>query len=197
MRSWPQNSSVCIAPGNHGNRRADGAMSRAYRQRFAAIERIDFFGSAGRDRVVALLAEIEAASSAVDKKNRRRRRMTAVPGLRGRLWVTRPRPGVDRMASAWLIRRFIDAAARFGFLTDVDAAPANAVPFDMFGAGFGHQGDRCTFEALQARFDIRDAAVTRLATIVHDLDLKDGKFGAPKRRPSAHHRRPSAVLRRR
>jgi len=151
-----------------------------YRQRFAAVERIDFFGSAGRDRVVALLAEIEAASSAGDKKSKTQRAHDgSTQDYAGRLWVTRPRPGVDRMASAWLIRRFIDAAARFGFLTDVDAAPANAVPFDMFGAGFGHQGDRCTFETLQARFAIRDAAVTRLATIVHDLDLKDGKFGAP------------------
>ncbi len=83
------------------------------------------------------------------------------------------------MASAWLIRRFIDATARFGFLTDVKAAPADAVPFDMFGAGFGHHGDRCTFETLQERFDVREPAVTRLAEIVHDLDLKDGKFGAP------------------
>ena len=96
----------------------------------------------------------------------------------GRLWVTRPRPGVDRMASAWLIRRFIDAKARFGFITDVKSA-GDALPFDMFGAGFGHEGDHCTFETLAARFDIRDPAVTRIAAIVHDLDLKDGKFGAP------------------
>jgi predicted nucleotidyltransferase len=96
----------------------------------------------------------------------------------GRLWVTRPRPGVDRMASAWLIRRFIDAKARFGFITDVKTA-GDALPFDMFGAGFGHEGDRCTFETLAARFGIRDAAVARIAEIVHDLDLKDGKFGAP------------------
>jgi hypothetical protein len=91
--------------------------------------------------------------------------------------VTRPRPGVDRMASAWLIRRFIDANARFGFITDAKAA-GGALPFDMFGAGFGHEGDRCTFEALAVRFGIRDAAVARIAEIVHDLDLKDGKFGA-------------------
>jgi hypothetical protein len=150
-----------------------------YRQRFAAIERVDFFGSAGRDRVVALLAELEAASGAGDPKSKTQRANDgSTQDYAGRLWVTRPRPGVDRMASAWLIRRFIDAAARFGFLADVKAAPANAVPFDMFGAGFGHQGDRCTFETLQARFDIRDPAVTRLAEIVHDLDLKDGKFEA-------------------
>ena len=151
-----------------------------YRQRFAAIERIDFFGSAGRDRVVSLLAELESASS--DTGRKRKAQKSDEGGSQdytGRLWVTRPRPGVDRMASAWLIRRFIDAAARFGFLSDVKASPADAIPFDMFGAGFGHEGNRCTFETLQRRFDIKDPAVTRLAEIVHDLDLKDGKFGAP------------------
>ena len=152
-----------------------------YRQRFAAIERIDFFGSAGRDRVVSLLAELEAATSGTsDRKSQTRKANDgATREYAGRLWVTRPRPGVDRMASAWLIRRFIDASARFGFITDASNAPAEAVPFDMFGAGFGHQGDRCTFETLREQFDIQEPAVTRLAEIVHDLDLKDGKFGAP------------------
>ena len=82
------------------------------------------------------------------------------------------------MASAWLIRKFIDANARFGFIADAKQA-GDALPFDMFGAGFGHEGDRCTFETLAARFAIEDAAVERIAEIVHDLDLKDGKFGAP------------------
>lgn len=150
-----------------------------YRERFAAIERVDFFGSAGRDRVVTLLNDLEAAApSAARGKRRPPAGGPADAGLYdGRVWVTRPRPGVDRMASAWLIRRFIDAKARFGFITDVKSA-GDALPFDMFGAGFGHEGDHCTFETLAARFDIRDPAVTRIAEIVHDLDLKDGKFGA-------------------
>jgi len=97
---------------------------------------------------------------------------------RGRLWVTRPHPGVDRMASAWLIRRFIDAEARFGFIADVTTA-GDAIPFDMFGGGFGHEHDGCTFETLLRRFGIADAGVSRIAELVHDLDLKDGKFGAP------------------
>jgi hypothetical protein len=83
------------------------------------------------------------------------------------------------MASAWLIRRFIDATASFGFVTDAKNAPAEAVPFDMYGSGFGHEGDRCTFETLVARFGINDRAVIRLSEVVHDLDLKDGKFAAP------------------
>lgn len=148
-----------------------------YRERLAAIERIDFFGSAGRDRVVKILADLEAAASPV-KRSGAATEGAADAGLyQARLWVTRPRPGVDRMASAWLIRRFIDPKARFGFITDVKAA-ADALPFDMFGAGFGHEGDRCTFETLIERFQIDDVSVARIAEIVHDLDLKDGKFGA-------------------
>jgi hypothetical protein len=151
-----------------------------YRERFAAIERVDFFGSAGRDRVVTLLNDLEAGATSTAKG--RGRQPAAGPAdagqYDGRVWVTRPRPGVDRMASAWLIRRFIDSKARFGFITAVKSA-GDALPFDMFGAGFGHEEDRCTFETLVARFDIRDSAVTRIAAIVHDLDLKDGKFGAP------------------
>ena len=146
------------------------------RQRFQAIERIDFFGSAGRDRVASLLGDLEAertpgsrsTNAANDDEN-----------YRARLWVTRPRPGVDRMSSAWLIRRFIDPAASFAFVTDAKSAPADAVPFDMYGAGFGHQGDRCTFETLLATFGITDRAAARLSEVVHDLDLKDGKFAAP------------------
>jgi hypothetical protein len=92
--------------------------------------------------------------------------------------LTRPRPGVDRMASAWLIRRFIDPRARFGFAKDRAAVSKDAIPFDMFGVEFSHHGEGCTFETLCEVFGIRDAAVTRLAEIVHDLDLKDARFGA-------------------
>jgi hypothetical protein len=83
------------------------------------------------------------------------------------------------MASAWLIRRFIDPHARFGFVPDRDAVPEQAVPFDMFGVELSHQGTGCTFETLCAVFGIREPAVARLAAIVHDLDLKDARFGAP------------------
>lgn len=151
-----------------------------YRERLGAIERVDFFGSAGRDRVVTLLTELEAATPSAAKG--KGQHAMGGPGdsvqYEGRLWVTRPRPGVDRMASAWLIRRFIDVKARFAFITDATTA-GDALPFDMFGAGVGHEGDRCTFETLTTRFGIADPAVARIAGIVHDLDLKDGKFGAP------------------
>ena len=152
-----------------------------FRQRLASIERVDFFSSAGRDRVVALLADIEGAPR-TDSGS-----VGAAPGedsqaterYRNRVWVTRPVPGVDRMGSAWLIRRFIDPAARFGFVTDAKAAGPDTIPFDVFGVEFSHHGNRCTFETLCARFAIREAAVDRLAAVVHDLDLKDDRFGAP------------------
>jgi len=96
-----------------------------------------------------------------------------------RLWVTRPRPGVDRMSSAWLIRRFIDSKAAFGFVREREKAPEDALPFDMFGVEFGHRGRNCTFETLCDVFSIADPAVARIASIVHDLDLKDGRFRAP------------------
>jgi hypothetical protein len=152
----------------------------AFRERLAAIEGVDFFGSAGRDRVTSLLKQLE------DHTSERRETSTLTPGTstppdtyRGRLWVTRPRPGVDRMASAWLIRRFIDGQAQFAFAVDRHAIPPDAIPFDMFGVEFSHHGEHCTFETLCTVFQINDPAVARLAAIVHDLDLKDGRFGAP------------------
>ena len=153
-----------------------GDQLSRFRQRLAAIERIDFFSSAGRDRVVALLAEIDGAGGAGPRHGRQ-----PAPNhpYRERLWVTRPRPGVDRMGSAWLIRRFIDPAARFGFCTDARAAGPGAVSFDMFGGDFTHHGEQCTFETLCAAFAIDDPAVIRLGEVVHDLDLKDARFNAP------------------
>jgi len=96
--------------------------------------------------------------------------------FQGRTWITRPRPGVDRFSSAWLIRRFIDPGARFIFGFAPEKAP-EAVPFDMYQPrGFKHEGDRCTFEVLCDRFGIAEPAVKRIAQIVHDLDLKDDRF---------------------
>ena len=146
------------------------------RQRLAAIEKIDFFGSAGRDRVLALLAAADGPSSGPASS-----KSTAggAGAYTDRLWVTRPLPGVDRMGSAWLIRRFIDRGARFDFCADVQAAPPGSVSFDMFGGTFTHRGQLCTFETLCAQFGIDDPAVTRLAQVVHDIDLKDNHYGAP------------------
>jgi hypothetical protein len=151
-----------------------------FRQRLLALEQVDFFGSAGRDRVVALLERLERTSAGVASAGVAAGHGEANPkSYRQRVWVTRPRPGVDRMASAWLIRRFIDREARFDFVSDVKQAPADAVTFDMFGGAFTHRGGHCTYEVLADVFGLGDPSVKRLAAIVHDLDLKDGRFASP------------------
>ena len=94
---------------------------------------------------------------------------------RGSTWVTRPRPHIDRIASAWLIRRFYDAGAKFAFADAADAA-RKGIPFDVLGAEFGHHGEDCTFETLIKRFGIKDRRAKAIAEIVHEADLHDGKF---------------------
>ena len=86
------------------------------------------------------------------------------------MWITRPRPEIDRVGSAWLIRKFIDAAAKFVFANSPSETP-EAIPYDMFEVEFS-----CTFETLIERFGIRDRAVRRIAELIHDADLEDDKF---------------------
>jgi hypothetical protein len=94
---------------------------------------------------------------------------------RGKSWLTRPRPEIDRVGSAWLIRRFIDPRAKFVFAAVV---PSNrkVLPFDMVDVEFSHHGDYCTFETLVRRFGIEDKAVRKIAEMIHDTDLEDEKF---------------------
>lgn len=154
-------------------KQAVGRLSRL-RSRFQEIVEVDFFDSPLQKRVGELLARADAARVATRAPVFA---ATRPRDYKGRVWVTRPRPGVDRSASAWLIRRFIDPKARFAFAPE-DQVPAEAVPFDMFHErGFGHRGDDCTFETLQKQFRIRDKRVSAISEIIHDADLADGKFG--------------------
>ena len=98
--------------------------------------------------------------------------------FKGRLWATRPHIHIDRLCSAWLIRRFIDTKAKFAFAPE-DTLPKHALPFDVLGVEFSHQGDRCTFETLLEAFRLRDPALSSLAELVHQVDLKDDKFNRP------------------
>lgn len=163
-------------------RRTRSAPSRRalqqLRDRLSAIERVDFFGSAGRDRVLTLLRQIEERSAATPRRIGRSTSDVPIAST-ARLWITRPRPGVDRMACAWLIRRFIDGEARFDFVANRDAAPPDSVPFDMFGVEFSHRGALCTFEVLCDTYQLAEPALAGIAAIVHDLDLKDGRFAPP------------------
>jgi hypothetical protein len=102
------------------------------------------------------------------------RRRVSLPAP-GSTWVTRPRPHIDRIASAWLIRRFYDAEAKFAFADTADAA-RKGIPFDVLGAEFGHHGEDCTFETLIRRFGIKDRRAKVIAEIVHEADLHDGRF---------------------
>ena len=153
-------------------KRAVGRLSRL-RSRFQEIVEVDFFVSPLQKRVGELFARADEARVATPVPE-----TTRINPLdyKGRIWVTRPRPGVDRSASAWLIRSFIDPRARFAFAPE-GQTPPTAVPFDMFRGGFGHRGDCCTFEVLQKDFRIRDRRMKVISEVIHDADLADGKFG--------------------
>jgi hypothetical protein len=154
-------------------KREPGDLAR-FRRRLQEVAAIDFFNSPLRSRAEALLQSADSIgeSKAIPSSGRKTRKEYL-----DRLWLTRPRPGIDRVSSAWLIRRFIDPAARFVFANDPGQHP-KAVPFDMFQAGgFGHRGDDCTFETLRKEFAIRDLKVEVIAEIIHDADLSDEKFG--------------------
>ncbi|HEX5177944.1 MAG TPA: chromate resistance protein ChrB domain-containing protein [Gemmatimonadaceae bacterium] len=147
-------------------------------KRLASITAIDFFRAPGRAMAEQSVRTVSDALEPAPPAPRPPLGRAQGRRVRGRTWVTRTGIFVDRIASAWLIRRFIDRDARFKF---VDPAAHHAAPrdlrFDMFEGEFTHDGDRCTFETLLSRFAIRDPALRAIAEIVHDIDLKDAKFG--------------------
>lgn len=149
------------------------------KRRLADVVGIDFFGAPGREAAEGLVSGVEARMH-----ERRTGKQIAVAArsrredLQEKTWVTRKGIHVDRMASAWFIRRFIDSSARFKFVSPKGYKPLpGELRFDMFEAEFTHEGDRCTLEVLMERTGVNEPAVGRIAEIVHDIDLKDGKFG--------------------
>ena len=143
-------------------------------RRFDEIRRIDFFDAERRAASEKALAAIE---SRLRKDRKEETRMSKKnPELTRKIWVTRPGVKVDRMASAWFIRRFIDAKARFRFADPAAPKKPGELRFDMVGGDFTHEEDRCTFETLVRRVGLPDKGVRAIAEIVHDLDLKDGKY---------------------
>lgn len=158
-------------------RRQIGSQAARLGRRLGEIGKIDFFGAAGRKPAQDRLDEIAARLSGghddmtdTTPKN--------PEGYVGRVWVTRSGLHIDRIASAWLIRRFVDAEARFKFVADRNYKPApGELRFDMFEAEFTHEGELCTFEVLIARLGLNDPALGPIAEIIHDIDLKDGKYG--------------------
>lgn len=150
--------------------------------KLAQVVAIDFFGANGRETVDGLLTGLETKlteGTAVEtSENGAAHQTAALAHLKDRTWVTRQGVHVDRIACAWLIRRFIDPGARFKFVSGKGYAPSfGELRFDMFEAEFTHEGDRCSFEVLLGHAGLTDPALQAIAEIVHDIDLKDGKFG--------------------
>ena len=156
--------------------RMNGRTARVLRERLIALERIDFFPTAVRAEAAASLLALEEAMQEPAPQPSVQESPLDLAHFQNRRWVTRPRPGVDRMATAWLIRRFVDKNATFAFAE----APSGAdVPFDMYTGEFSHHGELCTFEVLVDRFRVQKPAVAKVGHVVHDLDMKDTKYDTP------------------
>lgn len=149
--------------------------------RHAAVVAIDFFGANGRQIVDGLLAGLQAAlkEEVMSEPTGANPPPTHPENLKGHIWVTRQGVHIDRIACAWLIHRFIDPEARFRFVPAKSHIPApGELRFDMFEAEFSHAGDRCSFEVLLGPAGLTgDRALRAIAEIVHDIDLKDTKYG--------------------
>ncbi|PAU77284.1 hypothetical protein CK498_08560 [Halomonas salipaludis] len=146
-------------------------------RRFQALIEIDFFPGAGKERIVESLADAEATYNRCFVPDEPKATRAEIPRLeqsafRSRLWATRRHLWVDRVASAWLIQRFIDPEARFLWLESPTKCPTEALGFDFDGAAFTHVDDKVTFEVLLASFGlVVDAALVRLGELVHYLDV--------------------------
>jgi len=154
--------------------RATEELSRLARDH-QRIRDVDFFGAPGGAEVRRLEEVIAMRTRRPESPRRAPAPTLDLSTLRGRRWVTRPRPHVDRVASAWLIKRFIDAQAEFVFAAPAQF-PGDAIPFDAPGVELSHQGEDCTFETLVKRAGLRDRRLARLAEVVHEADLRDGKY---------------------
>jgi hypothetical protein len=150
---------------------AEGGASELQRlmRQFREIRAVDFFDSARGHDIAMLLRRAEGP------KRSRQPEPLDVKQYQGKTWLTRPRPEIDRVGSAWLIARFIDRKPKFVFASTADAIP-NAIPFDMLDAEFSHHGNYCTFETLTRRFTISDKSLAKIGEMIHDADLDDARF---------------------
>ncbi len=148
------------------------------KKRLGEIAAIDYFGAPGREAVQATLEIIEKRLRREPKtRATKEEKKPARADYQGRTWVTRKNVHVDRIGSAWLIRRFIDPKATLKFVPGQGyQALSGEVTFDMYEATFTHVGDACTFEVLLDAFDLREVGLSAIAEIIHDIDVKDGKF---------------------
>jgi len=147
------------------------------RRRFEAQRALDFFGARRGGTIERLLRQLEEGTGGKTVP----RDGPALEDLIGRVWVTRENVFVDRVACAWAVKRFVDPDARFKFVSDQGYAPQpGELRFDMFESEIGHEGDKCSLEVLIVRAGLdSDRALAAIAEMVHDIDLKDGKFDRP------------------
>ncbi len=148
-----------------------GEESEKLQRRFNEIREIDYFDCPAAHNVQILL---KRAAGLLPPSSQTRLKLDAKK-FAGKTWLTRPRPEIDRVGSAWLIRKFIDPEARFVFAAKPAAHP-EAIPYDMLDVEFTHHGEDCTFETLLKRFDIRDRVAWQIGEMIHDADLEDCKF---------------------
>jgi hypothetical protein len=142
------------------------------RKRFDELVTMDFFVSKRRSEVQALFEQLNPLATE-DKPAK----LFSKKDYQKKTWLTRPKPGIDRASSAWLISRQIDGHPSFAFAEKSETHP-EAIAFDMYGpSGFGHEGDRCTFETLCRAFSIKDKKIALIAEAIHDADLEDNKYG--------------------
>ncbi|WAG76753.1 chromate resistance protein [Metapseudomonas furukawaii] len=167
---------VCLGQLTADNALASTRQIRKLRKAFAQLADIDYFPGPSRQQVDAALQALESAVSRALSTDEPGSQDQPIAVLRredyqGRIWATRKRPWVDRLASAWLIRRFIDQDARFLWLDTPHDCPPDALGFDFDGATFSHVGSRVTFETLQASFELSSPPLGRVAALVHYLDV--------------------------
>ena len=147
---------------------AAAELERLTRQ-FREIRDVDFFDSVRGHDIAMLLRRAEGP------RGSRQLETLDAKQYQGKTWLTRPRPEIDRVGSAWLISKFIDRKPKFVFAPSADAVPG-AIPFDMLDAEFSHHGNYCTFETLIRRFAIRNKVVAKIGEMIHDADLDDARF---------------------
>lgn len=160
-----------IQPGEGTQAKTLAALEKL-RKRHTDISRTDFFACPSGRALALRLAQVAQTLTVPEVP-------VSVPlvsraAYQGRRWATRPRPHVDRLASAWLIKRLTDPAAQVRY---TDAPEADEITFDMPEGVFTHTGELCTFETLLRAFDLTDGTLRAVAEIVHDIDLRDGKYG--------------------
>jgi hypothetical protein len=144
------------------------------RKEFRNISEVDFFAAPKAHVAESLLERLEKPGRSKIAPAAR----LQTSQFQRRTWATRPRPEIDRVACAWLIREFIDSKAIFKFAAEPESIPG-AIPFDYAHGEFSHHGEDCTFETLLARFAIADKAARKIGEMVHGADLEDGKFQRP------------------